>query len=91
MLDAISEIVSDTAFMKLEKTNCKVVGDIFLSREDAQQACIANADCEGILDDGCNDGGSDSICIKGNDITTDLSKKSSCVLRKIPIRKLNVK
>ena len=91
MVGVISTIVSESAFMKLEKTNCKVVGDIFLSREDAQQACIANADCEGILDDGCNDGGSDSICIKGNDITTDLSKKSSCVLRKIPIRKLNVK
>ena len=75
-------------FKTLNNTECITFGNKLETWKEAEQACISDKKCEGVMNYGCNHQNF-AMCLKDEEILTS-SKNKSCIHMKFSISKLQI-
>ena len=74
-----TDVKSETVFKKLEKKYCKPRYGLYLTFDEASEACVSEENCKYIYDTECNKKGKFNLCDGNADVETSFS---SCVHEK---------
>ena len=75
-------------FKTLNNTECITFGNKLETWKEAEQACISDKKCEGVMNYGCNHQNF-AMCLKDEEILTS-SENKSCIHMKFSISKLQI-